>query len=189
MSLEGQHLDCKSLRVVIGKTADWAELAKDCVAFANGLGGRLLIGVEDGQTLPPPEQRIPAELPDSLRRRVAELTVNVSVRPQLRVADNGGELVELAVDRATATASTSDGRYFLRIGDVSKPVLGDEVMRLASERSALPWETLTTLKVPRDQADRGLRAAVLAGLRQSDRVKASVKEKADDELLDHYLLT
>ncbi len=188
MSLEGQHFDRKSLRAVSGKSADWSELAKDCVAFANGLGGRLLIGVEDGESLPPPGQRIPAELADTLRRRLAELTVNVSGRAQLRVAENGGELVELVVDRSNATASTTDGRYFLRIGDASKPVQGDEVMRLAGERSALPWETLTSLQVPRAQADASLCARLLAGLRGSDRVKASVKEKADDELLDHYLL-
>ena len=188
MSLEGQLLDRKSLRTVSGKTADWAELAKDCVAFANALGGRLLIGIEDDEDLPPPAQRVVAGLPDTLRRRLAELTVNVSVRPRVQVADNGGEFIELAVERATAVASTSDGRFYLRIGDASKPVLGDEVMRLAGERSALPWETLTTLGVPRAQADPAKRAALLAGLRASDRVKASVKEKSDDELLDHYLL-
>ena len=139
MSLEGQLLDRKSLRAVNGKTADWAELAKDCVAFANALGGRLLIGIEDNDDLPPPGQRVVVDLPDTLRRRLAELTVNVSVRPRVQVADNGGEFIELAVERATAVASTSDGRFYLRIGDSSKPVLGDEVMRLAGERSALPW--------------------------------------------------
>lgn len=46
MSLEGQLLYRKWLRAVTGKTADWSELAKDCVAFANALGGRLLIGIE-----------------------------------------------------------------------------------------------------------------------------------------------
>jgi ATP-dependent DNA helicase RecG len=188
MSLEGQHLDRKSLRAVTGKTADWAELAKDGVAFANALGGRLLIGIEDGEPDPPAAQRIPADLPDTVRRRIAELTVNVSVRPSVQVAANGGEFIELAIDRAVSVASTSDGRFFLRIGDASKPVLGDEVMRLAGERSALPWETLTTLAVPRHQADPAKLAALLAALRASDRVKASVKEKTDDELLDHYLL-
>jgi ATP-dependent DNA helicase RecG len=123
-----------------------------------------------------------------VRRRIAELTVNVSVRPSVQVAANGGEFIELAIDRAVSVASTSDGRFFLRIGDASKPVLGDEVMRLAGERSALPWETLTTLAVPRHQADPAKLAALLAALRASDRVKASVKEKTDDELLDHYLL-
>lgn len=188
MSLEGQLLDRKSLRAVTCRTADWAELAKDCVAFANALGGRLLIGIEDGEVLPPAAQRIPAHLIDTVRRRLGKLTVNVSVRPEVRVADNGGEFIELTVDRSASVASTSDGRYFLRIADASRPVLGDEVMRLAAERSALPWETLTTLGVPRTQADPIKRAAVVAGIRASDRVKASVKEKSDDELLDHYLL-
>ena len=188
MSLEGQHVDRKSLRTVTGKTADWSELAKDCVAFANALGGRLLIGIENGEVLPPAEQRIPTELPDTLRRRIGELTVNVSVRPELRTAENGGEFIELSIERSASVASTTDGRYFLRIGDTSKPVIGDEVMRLASERSALPWETLTVLGVLRLQADPAKRAALLAGIRASDRVKASVKEKGDDELLDHYLL-
>ena len=50
MSLEGQLLDQKSLRAVTGKTADWNEIAKDCIAFANATGGRLLLGIEDGQT-------------------------------------------------------------------------------------------------------------------------------------------
>lgn len=188
MSLEGQDLDRKSLRAVTGKTADWPELAKDCVAFANALGGQLLIGIEDGEELPPQAQRVSPELPDTLRRRIAELTVNVSVRATLQVAANAGEFIALAIDRALSVASTSDGRYFLRVGDASKPVLGDEVMRLAGERSSLPWETLTTLGVPRLQADPAKQAALLAGLRASDRVKPSVKEKADDELLDQYLL-
>jgi ATP-dependent DNA helicase RecG len=52
MSLEDQHTDRKSLRTVTGKTAHWDELAKDAVCFANGAGGRLLIGIEDGQTWP-----------------------------------------------------------------------------------------------------------------------------------------
>lgn len=188
MSLEGQLLDRKSLRSVTGRTADWPELAKDCVAFANALGGRLLIGIEDGEELPPAGQRIPATLPDTLRRRLGELTVNVSVRPEVRVAENGGEFLEVAVDRSASVASTTEGRFFLRIADSSKPVIGNEVMRLASERSALPWETLTTQGVPRSQADPAKRAALVQGIRASDRVKASVKEKDDDELLDHYLL-
>ncbi|HQQ69515.1 MAG TPA: ATP-binding protein [Alicycliphilus sp.] len=81
MSLEGQHLDRKSLRAVTGKTADWPELAKDCVAFANALGGQLLIGIEDGEELPPQAQRIRPELLDTLRRRIAELTVPLGVTP------------------------------------------------------------------------------------------------------------
>lgn len=189
MSLEGQLRDQKSLRAVTGKTADWAELAKDCIAFANASGGQLLLGMEDGDEQPPAGQRIPADLPDTLRRKLAERTVNVTVLPDVVTAANGGEFIALRVPRSLAVASTTDGRYYLRVSDQSRPVTGDEVLRLASERAALPWETQTTLQLPRADADPAQQQALLQALRASDRVKPSVKEKTDDELLDHYQLT
>lgn len=90
--------------------------------------------------------------------------------------------------RSSNVASTSDGRYFLRIDDARKPILGDDVMRLANDRAAFPWETLTTLGVPRDRFDQSKVDAFVRGIRGSDRVKSSVLEKSDDELLDHYQL-
>lgn len=188
LSLEGQLLDQKSLRAVTGKTADWNEIAKDCIAFANATGGRLLLGIEDGQDAPPASQHIPADLPDTLRRKLADRTVNVTVLPDIVTAPNGGQYIELRIPRALAVASTTDGRYFLRVADQSKPVTGDDVMRLASERSALSWETQTTLHIPRVEAEASKRDKLLQALRASDRVKASVKEKTDEELLDHYQL-
>ena len=185
MSLEGQLLDQKSLRAVTGKTADWNEIAKDCIAFANATGGHLLLGVEEGQHAPPTSQQVPADLPDTVRRKLAERTVNVAVLPDVVTAPNGGQYIELRIPRALAVASTTDGRYFLRVADQSKPGTGDDVMRLASERSALPWETQITLHIPRVDADAVKREKLLQALRASDRVKASVKEKSDDELLDH----
>lgn len=186
--MEGQLLDQKSLRAVIGKTADWNEIAKDCIAFANATGGRLLLGIEDGHNTPPADQQIPSDLPDTLRRKLAERTVNVSVLPDVVTAPNGGQYIELSIPRAIAVASTTDGRYFLRVADQSKPVTGDDVMRLASERAALPWETQITLHIPRADVDSAKRYKLLTALHASDRVKASVKEKSDDELLDHYQL-
>lgn len=188
MSQEGQLLDRKSLRAVTGKSANWGEIAKGCVAFANASGGRLLLGIEGGQHQPSPEQRIPADLPDTLRRALAERTVNVAVLPNVVTTPNGGQYIELRIPRAMSVASTTDGRYFLRVADQSKPVTGDDVMRLASERSALPWETQTTLHIPRADAETAKRDKLLQALRNSDRVKSSVKEKSDDELLDHYHL-
>lgn len=188
MSLEGQLRDQKSLRAVTGKTADWAELAKDCIAFANATGGQLLLGIEDGEQEPPAGQRIPADLPDTLRRKLAERTINVTVLRDVARAANGGEILVLRVPRSLAVASTTDGRYYLRVADQSRPVTGDEVLRLAGERAALPWETQTTLQLPRADADPLQQQTLLQALRASDRVKPSVKEKTDDELLDHYQL-
>ncbi|MSN25486.1 MAG: ATP-dependent DNA helicase [Geobacter sp.] len=188
MSQEGQLLDKKSLRVVTGTTANWKELAKDCIAFANAEGGRLLIGIEDEEELPPAGQTIDSGLPDLIRRKVGERTVNVTVLPEVLRAENGSEFIELRIPRSLAVASTPDGHYFRRVSDQSKPVVGDEVMRLAAERSALPWETQTTLHVSRSETDPQKLATFVAGIKASDRVKDSVKEKSDDELLDHYLL-
>ena len=189
MTQEGQLLDLKSLRAVTGNTADWKEIAKDCIAFANASGGRLLLGIEDGCDAPPTDQCIASDLLDKLRRKLAECTVNLTVLPTIITDPNGGQYIDLQVLRAMAVASTTDGRYFLRVADQSKPVTGDDVMRLASERSALPWETQTTLNAPRNEINTIQQDKLLTALRASDRVKASVKEKTNNELLDHYQLT
>lgn len=185
MALEDHHTDRKSLRTVTGKSADWDALAKDCVCFANGAGGRLLIGIEDGEALPPAGQKVAPELLDRLRKRIGELTVNVQALPSLRRATNGGEFIELAIDRSPGVASTRDGRYFLRVSDTCQPVLGDDVLRLANERPGRSWEAMDN-GVARDAADAEKLARFVQGVRASDRVKDSVKEKGADELMTHY---
>lgn len=183
---EGQHLDRKSIRKITGATADFGELARDCVCFANGAGGTLLIGIEDDADAPPAGQSVDPAVIDRIRKRVGELTVNVQVAPELKRHENGGEYIALAIPRAVGVASTSDGRYFLRIGDACQPIVGDDVMRLANERPATPWEEMTAQGVPRANADTAKVTNFCGQIRASDRVKQSVKEKTDDELLAHY---
>ena len=72
MSTEDQQTDMKSLRIVTGKSADWDELAKDCVCFANARGGRIIIGIEDGEVQPPPGQTIPSGLAEKIVKRTLE---------------------------------------------------------------------------------------------------------------------
>ncbi|TAK54994.1 MAG: ATP-dependent DNA helicase [Gammaproteobacteria bacterium] len=185
MTTEDQHTDRKSLRSVTGKRADWDALARDCVCFANGSGGRLLIGIEDGATEPPADQVVPADLPDRLRKRIGELTVNVQALPSVRRATNGGEYIELDIARSLNVASTTDGRYYLRTADTCVPILGDDVLRLASERPGRSWEVMDS-GVPRTSVNPDTLARFVSGIRASDRVKDSVKEKGGDELLVHY---
>jgi ATP-dependent DNA helicase RecG len=183
---EGQSVEHKSMRTVAGRTADFAELAKDCVCFANGPGGVILIGIEDGESAPQPQQRIAGELLDQVRKRIGELTVNVDVATEVRTAVAGGQYIVLTIARSTGVASTTDGRYFLRVGDECRPVVGDDVLRLVTERPSIPWETMTSLGVPRTRIDSTKCRNLCAALRASDRVKPSVREKTDDELLEHY---
>jgi ATP-dependent DNA helicase RecG len=189
MTPENQFFDRKSLRKVTGSTASWSELAHDCVAFANAQGGRLLIGIEDGTDTPPPGQTVTPALVDTVLRRVRERTVNVDVAATVPAHANGGAFIDLHIARAHGVASTSDGRYALRVGAESKPLLGDDVARLLSDRPARPWESLRFPDLARRSLDAGKCAAFVTALRASPRVKASVKEKSVDELLDHYDLT
>jgi len=189
MTPENQHFDRKSLRKVTGRSADWAELALDCVGFANAQGGSLLIGIENDQELPPPDQRIPPGLPETVARRMRELTVNVELAACATTAANGGEFIDLRIAPTRGAASTADGRYALRIGDETLPVVGDDVLRLLNDRPARPWETLPVTGLSRSALDPDKCAAFVAAVRASPRVKDSVKEKSADELLDHYDLT
>lgn len=189
MNAEHQSADKKSLRKVTGHSADWSALASDCVCFANAGGGCLLIGIEDADDLPPAQQRITSELLDQIRKRIAEKTVNVQVAPALVTAENGGQYIALQVARSVGVASTSDGRYFVRVGDTCRPVVGDDVLTLLNDRPTVPWETLTSLQVPVASADADKVAALSATLRSSDRVKQGVKEKSDVELWAHYGLS
>ena len=129
--VEDRRLDRKSLCTVTGKTADFSKLAKDCVCFANGSGDQLLIGIKDGDVHPPVRQRIDPALLSHIYKHIRELTVKIRALLELLQDDNGGDYIVINIPRSTGVASTSDGRYFLRIGDTCRPVVGDDLMRLA----------------------------------------------------------
>ena len=74
---ENSLYDKKSLRTVDGKTADFAELAKDCVAFSNAQGGVIDIGIENEDMLPPADQRVPEELPTTVVNKISGITHGV----------------------------------------------------------------------------------------------------------------
>lgn len=190
MRSENNYFDNKSLKTVVGKTADFDELAKDAVAFANtSKGGDIYIGIEDGCSLPPPKQIIPEELPGKVSLRISQLTVNTFVTADPKTAENGGEFILLRVYPSRSTiAGTTDGKYYIRIGDESRPLLPDQLLHLLTDKPSYIWETKAT-RVPRTEYDEKKRQDFLIGIRSSDRVSNFVKEMADDELLDYYLFT
>ena len=87
MAVENSLYDKKSIRTVTGSKADFNELAKDCVAFANSKGGVLDIGIEDDDTLPPENQKVPDELIVKIEKRISENTVNVNCSAE-KIAGN-----------------------------------------------------------------------------------------------------
>ena len=120
---ETQFLEKKSLALVTGKTANWKELAKDCVCFANSRGGKILIGIEDKKGGPPAGQKIDENLPFEIIKRVQENSANVAINHKIISAENGGEYIELEILNSISTiASTSDGKFYYRSADTCKPI-------------------------------------------------------------------
>ena len=187
MNPEGQLYDRKSIRYALGKSADHDALAADCVGFSNSQGGVLHIGIEDDSETPPPGQRIPSDLPDRLRQRIAQLTVNVGVDCRLTTDANGGQYVELRVFPAVhGVSATTSGVYYIRVADETKRLLPDELGRLWVDRASVAWELQAGLRIPARQTDPEKLAAFSQRVRDSDRVSDFVKGKSDAALLEHY---
>lgn len=186
---ETQYKENKALKLVQGTTADFAELAKDCVCFANARGGIINIGINDGEELPSFSQTIQTELPDKIRKRIAELTINVATNATIKKASNGGEYIELQILQSASTiASTTDGRYYIRMSDVCTPLPPDELLRLVSDKPAFIWETKTT-KVSKQNIDTFLVQNFIKDIQNSDRVSTFVKQMSVEEILDYYLFS
>jgi ATP-dependent DNA helicase RecG len=183
---ENQFIEKKRLDTVQGKTADWKELAKDCVCFANSRGGIICIGIAEEDILPPENQKIDENLPFKIKKKIAENSVNVGVNTTIKTAENGGEYIELEVLFSASTiASTTDGKYYYRSDDTCVPLLPDELSRLFTDKPSFIWETRRT-KVPVAEIDAVKFSDFKRDIQSSTRTSANVKQKTDDELLDHY---
>jgi len=183
---ENQYIEKKRLDCVIGKTADWKELSKDCVCFANSRGGIIHIGIADGDSLPPLNQKIESDLPFKIKKKIAENSVNVGVNATIKIAENGGEYIELDVLFSASTiASTTDGKYYYRSDDTCVPLLPDELSRLFTDKPSFIWETRKT-RIPISEIDSAKFLKFKQDIKDSTRTSTNVKQKSDDELLDHY---
>ena len=187
---ENKNIDKKSLKFLKGKQTDWDELAKDCVCFANALGGFIYIGIEDKATLPPEKQKITdRNLPDIIQKNIAHRTINVGVAVTIETAENKAEYIQVQVFRNAQTiASTTDGKYYIRVHDECKPVPPDEMARLAADKNAFVWEEQITKKVSASQFDETKKRTLLNDIRNSQRVSRFIKEMNDDEILDFYFI-
>jgi ATP-dependent DNA helicase RecG len=186
---ENQFFEKKKLDSVIGKTADWKELAKDCVCFANSRGGLILIGISDGDSLPPPNQKIDDDLAFKVKKKISENTVNVGINSTIKTAINGGKYIELEVLFSSSTiASTTDGKYYFRSDDTCVPLLPDELTRLFTDKPSFIWETRRT-RVPVSEIEEQKFINFKKDIQKSSRTTLNVKQKSDEELLEHYFFS
>ena len=185
---ENSLYDKKSLCEITGKSADWNEVAKDCVAFSNAQGGVIDYGIEDDADAPPTDQKVSEDIAINLEKKINGKTHNVSAHAEILMHENGGQYIRLHIARGTSSASTTSGKYFTRVSDESRPLTGDDITRLSAEKGYYRWEDEESKWSWKD-ADKEKLKMLLQNLRTSNRVSDFVKQKEDKELLDYYSLT
>ncbi|MDR2146761.1 MAG: putative DNA binding domain-containing protein [Tannerella sp.] len=187
MAAETLSIEYKSIQKIKSGDKGFKDLAGTCVCLANAQGGKIIIGFDDKTKEPPPNQRIEQELLNDTLERLRGLTYAVALSAsEILTYKNGSEYFEIIVSPSKKIiATTSDGKIFMRIADKCVPVHGEDIQRIAAEKDTFQWELINRnvdlQLIPQENI-----AKFVADIRQSDRVKDSVKEKSDIEILEHY---
>lgn len=186
---ENQTIEYKSIRKIRTGDNGFRDLSVTCVALANAQGGTIFVGFEDKTKEPLPNQHVATKEINDTLSRLRGLCFNVGISASnIKTHSNGGEYFELYIAPSLKSiATTSDAKIYIRIGDKCEPVRNDEIQRLSIEKGAYQWEVLPTAisykDIPPDNIKRFVR-----DIRESDRVKAHVKQMTDDEIIEHYNL-
>ena len=188
--IEDSNIDFKSLKKAIGQKSDVESLAETCVCFANAQGGHIVIGIEDKQSSPAPDQKVDIEEVNKVIKRLRGLTDGVAIaNPEIITHENGGQYFFFKIlPSSRIIATTSSGKVFIRISDNCYPVKSEELTDLAAEKNAFQWELVVAQKTTIQQADSAQIDYFLNNIKKSDKVSVFIKEKTDIEILEYYQL-
>jgi ATP-dependent DNA helicase RecG len=125
-------------RLAFLPSADAEALAECLVAFANGDGGLVVLGLdEDGR----PSESIWEEEAEGALREAASLC-RPPVPSRWQPVETGqGTLVGINVPRSQELHTMYDGRVLIRSGSWNRPLTGDEVRTLANSKNSAEFET------------------------------------------------
>jgi len=194
MNEENKTTEYKSLRKIVESsgrlnTDGIKDLSITSVAFANGQGGKIIIGIEDGAKEPPANQKIAPKIANDTISRLKSLCFSVGFElSDIIIHENKGEYFYIDVyPSLKAIATTSDGKIYVRIGDKCLPARSEDITRLASEKDAFQWElqprNITYIDIPQENIE-----WFANEIRNSDRVKQNIKDLSDIEIIEHYNL-
>ncbi len=125
-------------RLAFLPNADVEALAECLVAFANGDGGLIVLGLdEQGQ---PTESIWEEEAEGALREAASLCRPPVPSRWQ-PVETKQDTLVGINVPRSQELHTMFDGRVLIRSGNWNRPLTGDEVRTLANSKNSAEFET------------------------------------------------
>lgn len=152
---EGEYVEFK--RGISGK-----DLQNTAVAFSNGRGGVVLIGVADDGTLT--GRTLDAGTQDDIHRAMREAR-DVGRYSMVQIDVSGRPLVVLAVERRhEGISQTSQGVVRIRRGTRDDALFGADLVRIVNERTTARYETTALAEVTVSAIDPGLRAELGAAL-------------------------
>jgi len=187
---EDKNTEYKSLKKVVGRTADIRSLAETCVCFANAQGGKIIIGIENRESAPDPQQQVSQNEVNDVIKKLRSHTDSVGiVQEDIITHENGGQYFVIKILPTSQTvATTSTGKVYIRVSDSCVPVSGNELTQLAAEKSAFQWELATVQRIKIEDADTEKTDGFLNDIRDSDKVSDFIKKKDDLEILSYYQL-
>ena len=127
---------------------------------------------------------------EKILKKISGWTINVGISARKETAGNGGEYIILSVYRsAQSIASTSNGKYYIRVSDDCKPIPPDELARLVAEKGSFIWEEKVYKKIHFKKCDKSKLQGFIQDLNKSDRISKFIKDKSTEDKLEYYMLT
>jgi ATP-dependent DNA helicase RecG len=190
MEEESLFNEYKSIQKIRTGDKGFKDLAITCVAFANAQGGIIAIGYDDKTKKPPLGQTIDQKDANDAATRLRSLCFNVSLSSSVVLKhSNGSQYFTITVfPSLKSIASTSDGKFYIRVVDKCEPVRNEDIHRLANEKEAFQWELVCTKTVAKQDVEGNALANFADKIRKSDRVKDHIKQMSDSEIAENYNL-
>ena len=186
--MENLTREYKSLLKIRTGDKGFKDLAVTCVALANAQGGAIFIGYDDKTGTPGPAQVIDAKEANDAVTKLRSLCFNVNLSASEIQCDASGSqyFVITVLPSFHAIASTSDGRFYVRVADKCEPVRSEDILHLATEKHSFQWELACTRQVRLADALPGALERFAENIRKSERVSRHIKQMSDMEIAENY---
>lgn len=159
-------------------------LAETLVAFANGDGGTIVLGVDGAGK--PIGSVYPEDVEGVLRR--AELMCRPPIHTGWEQIElSGASVVAVSVTRSPELHSLADGRVVIRMGAHNRPLGGEAIRQLAATKSSADFESEAVPGAQRSDLDDEIIAEYL--VKRAERQRRPIEAPADEVLREIGALT
>ena len=164
--------------------ADAGRLAETLVAFANGDGGTVLVGLTPEGAM---NEGFSAEDAESLLWQ-AQSHCRPPVRTEWQQIEiSQGTAVAIRVIRSTELHTLDDGRVLIRVGVENRPLVGDEVSHLAATKATGDFETEVVTGGSRSDLDDEIIQEYI--VKREERGRLALSRPVDEVLVEIGALT